>query len=554
MIVECDISELNRLIGRELTLERLEDVLFLLKAEIDRVQDDTLDIEINPDRQDMLSVEGIARAVRAFLRIQPGLIDYPVTTSDRKVIVRRGLSKIRPYIACSAVLGVGTSDELIKQYMRLQEALTTTHGRNRRKASIGLYVLDDIEFPVVYRPARPESIRFVPLGHDRVMDGTTILREHDKGIEFGHIIERHSKWPVLMDSQGAVLSLPPIINSNDLGRITPETRNIFVEVTGTHMPTVDQTLNIMTTALAERGGRIESVTTVHPDGTEYVRPDLTPQVRHLSTEEACALTGLELTDAEVAECFRRMGHGASVAASGQVEVRVPAYRMDIMHTVDLIEDMAMGYGFDRITPTMPSTMTAGRPRPVTRLKNKVRDLMVGLGYQEVLSYIMCSPEMMNDKMGRQAPLIETGNPKSREYSVLRNAILPVLIDFAAQNQHAEYPQKVYEVGDVVYPDKDAETRSRQVPSVAALTVANRVNVTGLITELGFVMRNLGLEGRFTLKAVTSPSFVHGRCAAVYVDGTEMGIVGEVAPEVLEAFGLARPAMGFELELPPDGRW
>ncbi len=554
MIVECSIQGLERLIGRKMSLEELENTLFLLKAEVERVEGDLIEVEINPDRQDMLSEEGIARAVRAFLGIAPGLPVFPVRKSGKQIIVQRGLEKIRRYIACGVVKGVEMSDALIKDYMRLQESLTATHGRNRRKASIGLYVYRDIKFPVVYRAERPDKIRFVPLGTETEMSGPEILQKHEKGIEYGHIIADYKRWPLLVDSAGRTLSLPPIINSNDLGRVTEDTHDIFVEVTGTHLLTVEQTLNIMVTSLAERGGRIGSVTITYPNGTVQETPNLRPQTMDLPLDDIRSLTGLDLTGEKIVEALQKICYGARLIGKKRVRVSIPAFRVDILHPVDVIEDVAIGYGFDRIEATMPSTMTAGRLRPITRLKNKCRDLMVGAGYQEILSYVMTSPEVLNTKMLRDRPIVRVGNPKSAEFSALRNSLLPILIDFAAANQHADYPQKVFEVGDVVIPDETKETRVHHESVVCGLVADTRINLTDLMKDIGFLLRGMDLDGRFRFKTRQDPSFIAGRCGTIVVDGAEVGYFGEVSPEVLTNFEMGRPVMAFELVLPEEGTW
>ncbi len=554
MIVECSVSELTKLIGKKLTAKQLEDTLFLLKAEVENRRGNEIEIEINPDRQDMLSTEGIARAVRAFLGIETGLPNFPVKKSGESVVVERGLEKIRPFISCAIVRGVEMSETLLVEYMHLQESLTSTHGRNRRKASIGLYVHDDIQYPVRYYPEKPTKIVFPPLGMEKAMDAPTILQVHEKGIEYGYIIESHSKWPLLADAAGQILSLPPIINSNNLGRLTTQTRNIFVEVTGTHLPTVDQALNIMVTSLAERGGTIESLTIEYPDETRIETPNLKPKTMQVNKADVVALTGLDLKDEEIVESLEKMCYAATVSAKGLIAVQIPKYRTDILHPVDVIEDIAIGYGFDRIEPTMPSTMTVGRLLPRTRLKNKARDLMVGTGYQEVMSYVLASPELMNTKMLKQNELVETGNPKSREYSVVRNSLLPILLDFLAQNQHVDFPQKVFEVGDVVRPLESAETRVDQIPCISAVSADVRVNLTDLMNEIAFLLRGMGLENRFAFKPAESSSFIPGRCAIIVVDGTDVGVFGEISPEVLERFQIGNPTVGFEVSLPADGTW
>ena len=554
MIVSVVVRQLLELVGRKLSCDEIEESLFLLKSEVERTDDETIAVEVNPDRQDLLSTEGIARALRAFLGISPGPVEYQVRRSGSKVIVSKGLEKIRPYIACGIARGVQVSDELIKEYMHLQELLTETHGRNRRKASIGLYVLDDICFPITYHLETPENIRFVPLGHETEMDGPTILRQHEKGILYGPIIADFKKWPLLSDSSGHILSLPPIINSSDLGRITDRTSNIFIEVTGTHLPTVNQALNIMITSLAERGAKLESVTVVYPDDRKMETPDLKPSKRVINTADVTKLTGIDLSDKEVAQCLHRMCYGARVVKPGTISVEAPAYRTDILHEVDVFEDVAIGYRFDRIEPTFPGTMTVGRLLPSTRLKGKVRDLMVGVKYQEVMSYVMTSPENLTSRVARNMPVVSTGNPKSREYSVLRNSLLPILLDFASKNQHADYPQRLFEIGDIVLPEANSETRSRQVPALCGLVVDSRVNLTDMMAELSFILRGVGLDGRFNFTSRVEPTFIEGRCGSVLVDSTPIGCFGEVSPTVLVNYALGRPVVAFELELPRSGSW
>ncbi len=474
--------------------------------------------------------------------------------SGKKVIVKPGLKKIRQYISCGIVKDVEINEQLLIEYMHLQEALTSTHGRNRRKASIGLYVYDDINFPVYYKVETPTKIEFAPLGHEEVMDGPTILETHEKGPIYGPIIEDNKKWPLLIDDKGGVLSLPPVINSNSLGRLTTETSNIFVEVTGTHLPTVDQALNIMIAALAERGGHVESLTTEYPDGIVVETPNLRPEKTTILTSKVNELTGLVLTDETIVDCLLRMGYGAKVKSKGKVSVEIPSYRTDILHSVDIIEDIAMGYGFDIIEPRIPSTHTSGKVLPLTRLKNKVRDLMVGIGFQEILSYIMASPDTMNLKMQRTSPLIQVENPKSRDYSILRDSLLPILIDFAAQNQHADYPQKIFEVGDVIEPNENAETRVDQNGAVAGLVIDNTVNITDLIASVGFLLRNLGLEGKFKMQSIEDDSFIKKRSARISIAGKKCGTIGEISPDVLQSFGITRPIVAFEIKLPRDLKW
>ncbi|MGM0687255.1 MAG: phenylalanine--tRNA ligase subunit beta, partial [Promethearchaeati archaeon] len=383
--------------------------------------------------------------------------------------------------------------------------------------------------------------------------GPTIIEQHEKGVEYGPIISDFEKWPLLLDADEKILSLPPIINSNDLGRISDDTTNVFVEVTGTHEPTVNQALNIMVTALAERRGEIQSVNVKYPNDKTISTPNLKPLEMKLSRDGVESLTGLQLNSKEIVSCLNRMGYDATTVEDG-LDVLVPAYRTDILHEVDLIEDVAIGYGFDRIIPTMPKTMTVGKLLPVRKLKNRVRDLMIGLGYQEVLSYVMSSPKVLNEKTLRNQELVKTGNPKSKDFSCLRNSLLPILLDFLSKNQHADYPQEIFEVGDIVIPNNDSETRTDQPPSVCGMQTNPEINLTKLLNHLGFLLRNLGLTNRFEFKAIEDDTFIEGRTGSILVDNDRIGILGEIHPEALEAFGIGTPVMAFELQIPRTGKW
>jgi len=545
MLVEVRISDLMELVGRRLSLEELEETLFLLKCELESVNGDVAAIEVNPDRPDMLSTEGVARALRGFLEIEMGAPRYRVRPSRWQVLVDPTVEEVRPYIACGIVRGVDLTSDLIAEYMQFQERLTSTFGRNRKKTSIGLYVLDLIKPPVYYRVMPPEEIRFAPLGFEEVMSAKRILREHPKGQEFGALLKGYNRYPVLTDSDEQVLSMPPIINSNDLGRVVESTRNIFVEVTGTHKLTTLQTLNIMITALADRGGCLESVEVVYQDGREKL-PDLSLHRRQVSLTYVNETIGYDFDGPTVARCLARMRMDC-VPRGDTLRVAIPAYRVDILHDIDIVEDVAIGYGFNRIEPTLPQTMTVGGELPTTTLRRTIRDLMVGLGYQEVWSYVLTNTVVLFDKMKRpRGKIVEVANPKSLEYHVARDRLLPGLLSFLGENTAQELPQRVFELGDVVLVDRKAETLTRTVPHLAAATVNSRVDLTILKAEVLSLLNNLGLNA--TVEPTKDPSFIEGRVGRIIIEGRRCGVVGEIHPEVLTNFGIEAPCVAFEFEI------
>ncbi|MFX0168077.1 MAG: phenylalanine--tRNA ligase subunit beta [Candidatus Hodarchaeota archaeon] len=548
MNVDVRLSDLLQLIGKDLSPDTLEEQLFLLKCEIDQIVNNIATIEVNPDRVDMLSTEGIARALRGFLNIDLGAPSYPVKKTKWQAIVDSSVEKIRPYLACAIVRNIKLDDELIAELMQLQERLTGTFGRNRKRASIGLYALDLITPPIQYKTAPPNQIRFTPLEHDQVMTAKQILREHPKGQEFGPIIQRYPQYPVLIDAKNQVLSLPPIINSNDLGRVVETTANLFVEVTGTHKLTTLQSLNIMIAALADRGGALADVEVVYPNYSERL-PDLSLQQREVSLDYIRRMIGYDFDKATVQQALARMRINSTVQAN-VVKVRIPAYRVDILHDVDIVEDIAIGYGFDRIEPTMPKTMTVGEELPQSRFLRIIRDLMIGLGYQEIRNYALTNKRVLFEQMNLPAKgAVEVANPKSMEYHLVRNSLLPGILDFLSENTAQELPHRVFEAGDVVLIDSKAETCTRTVLHLAAATVSSRVDITSLKAELMTLLTNLGLVGKVT--STTHPSFIDGRVGSLFVERKKIGYLGEVHPVVLHNFGIEAPCVAFELNVLED---
>jgi phenylalanyl-tRNA synthetase beta chain len=261
------------------------------------------------------------------------------------------------------------------------------------------------------------------------------------------------------------------------------------------------------------------------------------------------MIGYDFDDTTVTEALSRMRINSSVQAN-IVDVGIPAYRVDILHDVDIVEDIAIGYGYDRIEPTLPTTMTVGHELPLSRLRRTIRDLMVGLGYQEIRNYVLTNTRVLFEQMNLPAKgAVEIENPKSMEYHLVRNSLLPGILDFLSENTAQELPHRVFEVGDVVVLDKKAETCTQTIPYLSAATVNSRVDITALKAELMTFLGNLGLNG--TVKSTTHGSFIDGRVAGVHVERKRIGYLGEIHPMVLQNFGIEAPCVVFELKILED---
>jgi phenylalanyl-tRNA synthetase beta chain len=441
------------------------------------------------------------------------------------------------------------SDSTIRGLVQLQEKLDQTYGRNRRRSSIGFYDFDLITPPLRYAAVKPDSVRFVPLEGTDELTLNEILQIHPKGIEYGDIVKGFEKMPIILDAKGKVLSFPPIINSNDLGRVTPDTRNILIEITGTSEETVSSALTIITTSLADRGGEIYSARVHYPYGKRrtVTTPNLSERIIRIRTDAVRNLIGLDLTKAEIVKFLRRARFDVSKATASQLTVRIPCYRLDIMHPVDVMEDVAIAYGLNNFKPRWPPEQTLGGLTPSEKYSDKVRELMIGLGFQEVLGFMMTNPEKLYAKMNRQAGRpVEVANPKVNTMTCLRSWLLPGLLEFLSNNTHVEYPQKLFEVGDYVDWDEASPSRTRDVRELACVSAHSKANFTEMKSNLEPLMANLGFD--FVVEPIEHPSFLPGRIGKVQISNEEVGIIGEVHPQVLENWKIQNPVAAMELEV------
>ena len=523
-----DIEELSGL-DKETVIKRIP----MMGCDIERIEEDHVDIEFFPNRPDLYSPEGVSRAIRGFLEIETGSRDYSVTSSGVSITKDPGLSKIRPYLACAVVRGMKFNSRSIESLMALQESLHWAVGRNRKKVSIGVHDLAKIKPPFRYIAQDPD-FRFIPLDFTDPMTMKEILTRHPKGIKFAKILENFEKYPLILDSKDNVLSFPPVINC-ELTRVTEDTTDLFIEVTGLD-PVVSVALNIVVASLAERGGKIESVII---DGKTRT-PQLTPAIMKLKNSEVKEHLGFSLTDDEIVKCLQKMRYGA-IASKNYIEVSVPAYRSDILHNCDLIEDIAIGFGFEKIKPELPGTLTTGKAHPISKLKDSIREIMVGLGYFEVMPFTLTSERVQFDIMRREKTegITNIMYPISEDHTIVRPTILPNLLDILSINKHRELPQRIFEVGEVVL---DCMTRQR----FGAVAIYPQANFTEVQAAVDAVMR----ERRMVYEVVDSkdPAFLEGRRADIMQNGSIVGVFGEIHPEVISNFGLEHPIIGFEMEL------
>ncbi len=537
-VIKLSYRDLVGLIGQDISQDELLEMLPMMGSDIDSVEGDIMNIEFFPNRPDLYSVEGVARAVRGFMGIETGLAQYTVKRTNNVLKVDPSVREIRPFIVAGIVRNVSMTGELIASLMEAQEKLHLTLGRKRKKVAIGVHDMAHLKFPFVYRAVEPTKMRFAPLGYTMEMNMSEILERHEKGVEYAWTLDGKPRYPVIQDADGKVLSFPPIINGN-ITTVTEKTTDLFLDLTGTDMNTLRTALNIIATLLAERGGSIETVKVIYPD-REHILPDLEPRSRKLAAAEVNALLGTDYSAEQIAEHLAKMRFGAKVSG-GEITVQVPGYRNDILHSVDLMEDIAISAGYGQITSRMPHSLTFGTERPVEVVSNTARRLMVGHGYLEVKSIsLSCENEQFGMMLRPEDPnLVKIQNPIAEYLTCMRVALVPSMMAFLRANKHRDLPQNIFEAGSVV-------SGTETVRHLAALSMHSKASFTEMKSLVQTVLRDMNIK--IALGQCNDPAYIPGRAAEILVAGKSIGSFGEYHPQVLENFGLGYPVAGLEIVL------
>jgi phenylalanyl-tRNA synthetase beta chain len=536
----------SKFVGRNLTVEKMVEWLPWIGFDLKEAGSDYVKVEFNPNRVDLCSYSGVARAFKGLMGWETGLPEYKVQDGKIRLTITKAVGKVRPFMLAAVVRNIKLDDDAVIDLMEMQEDLHWGIGRDRKKASIGVHNLDTVNPPFTFTAVEPDEAKFVPLDTAEEMTLKEILEKHDKGIAFRHLVDSAPKCPLLVDKEGKVLSMPPIING-ELTRLTSKTTNLFLDVTGTDYAAVERSLSILATALSDMGGTLERVHVKYPDRT-VVSPSLAPEKMRLRVDYANELLGLKLSEAQVIESLRKCRLGAEAVGRGVVEATIPAYRIDMLHEVDLVEEVAVGYGYYRLKPTIPERLTIGEQHPVHRAAGNVRQIMIGLGFTEVMNFTLTNEVVHYEKMRLKASeTIKLANPVSSEYTILRQSLMPNLMKNLADNKHESFPQRLFEVSDVGYINQRAETKVERRLHVAGVSSHSTANFTEVKSTVEAMLHNMGLKA-WEIKPVKHASFLEGRAAAILIKRKEIGILGEIHPEVLNNFELENPTSAFELDV------
>lgn len=549
-------KDFEHLTGMSFPLHDLEQHLQLVKGELKGYEagTDELKIELSDsNRPDLWCCEGIARQIKG--KLTSAWRDYGFFYSDGcdkrgEIIVSGAMNRIRPFVGGFIATGVTVDEEMLVQMIQTQEKISEIFGSKRRRISIGMYNLARITFPVHYKAVGPEDIRFTPLGFDEEMTLQEILEKHPKGQAYGDILKGMREYPVLIDSRGSVLSFPPVINSREVGEVKAGDSELFVEVTGTDIRLVLLVLNILSVNLYDRGALIDMVDVRYPYDTEFGREISIPCdfAEHISinVNDAERVIGEKLKAEDISNLLD--SYGLWVKRDGDMlHVTPPPYRDDIMHPVDLCEDIAISRGYGSFRPVMPSRMTVGALSEKEKFSDRIRGYMVGAGFQEIISNILTSREDNLYKMGLgEERVIEVDNIMSLSYSVLRHWILPSLLRAESASSESFYPHRIFEAGEVAVFDETRNLSSRTVVKCAALISHHTANFSEIHSILETLMYYLQMD--YKLVPGDHPSFIQGRMGWIHAGGDVIGMIGEIHPKVLTEWEIHSPCSACEIDI------
>ena len=566
--VEVDPEELRRLTGHaEKDDDALKQDLFSLGLEFEgETEDGEFELEFAPDRLDRLSVEGIARSLRYQYGDARGVSVPSTNAADWTFVVDEDVPDERPYVTGAIVRGVDLDERGLQSLIQLQEKLHATMGRGREKGAIGIHDLsmlkgapgagEGADSPsITYTGIGPDGDTFVPLDADAEMTPAEVLADHPIGDKYAPIIADYDRYPAIYDDIG-LFSFPPVINGRRT-EVTTGSRELLVEMTGTDQWTIDHMCNIVCYALAARGAQVERVEVEYPDRT-LSRPDFETDEKRVAHDRIETMLGISLPPEDVVDLLERSGFDGTTTEVGDDElaydVTVPPYRVDVLHPLDIIDDIGRAYGFNDLEPRYPDVSTVGGRHERSRLEDAVRETLVGLGFEDLLNFHLISATENFDRLrldptagvvGRGPPATIT-EPYSEDYMMVRTWALPSLLMVLENNTHRSYPQDLAEIGLAARVDEAESTGVAEWRTVAGVLARHDVSYEDAKARLSALCR--AFDADLETPPTDHPSFIDGRAAAVVIDGEAVGVIGEVHPEVVVGHDLELPVAGFEFRL------
>ena len=561
---------LRKMTGVEATDEKLKEDLFNLGLEFDGEDEDgNFQLEFAPDRLDRLSTEGIARSLRYYYGQDRGVFIPPLNPPTWTIFLHHPILHKRPYVTGAIVRGIKLDDSILKSLIQLQEKLHDTIGRGRAKGSIGIHDLSMIKTTetsdgmssISYRGTIPSEPSFVPLVLNEELTPEQVLESHPTGKKYTKLVDGNQQFPAFFDDLG-LFSLPPIINSART-EVTIDSRDLLIEMTGTDQWTIDRMLNIICYALEAHGATLEEINIQTPDVTVR-KPDFSIDTKNVDHARIEQVLGTRFSPNDVIDLLERSGLGGKTIVppyrgeispqESQYRVTIPPYRVDVLHPLDIIDDIGRTYGFHKLKPRYPAVATIGGRTANSSLERAIRQVLIGSGFEDLLNFNLTNKTENFSKMklkdgieayGYHDP-VEILEPYSAEYTIVRTWILPSLLMVLENNTHRAYPQNLIEIGFTAKVDPLKDTRVGENYAIAATIAHSQASYEESKSKLQVLCQRF--NKRLETLPISHPTFIEGRTASIVIDGDPKGILGEIHPEVLNLHGIELPVSAFELSL------
>jgi phenylalanyl-tRNA synthetase beta chain len=540
-VVNIKFERLKKLIP-DVKMDKVIDMLPFVALDIEGVDKDIVRVEYNPNRPDLSSDYGVARALRGLLEIETGMPKFKLAgKSGLSVTVEATVRKIRPYVIAFVAKNGRLDDETLKQLIMMQEDLHNGVGRKRKKASIGIHNFDVIKFPVTYKTVKGDH-SFRPLDEPSELSINQILKDLEIGKQYGQILSAFDSYPLIVDRTGLVLSLPPIINGQAT-KVNDKCRNLFVEVTATDQKSAEDLLAILAITLYEAGFEIKTVS-IDSGKRKIETPQMKARVISADMGYVDSILGLALDAKQIITCLKKSRLDAKAVAN-KIVCTIPRYRIDISDPIDISEEVAIGYGIYNLEPKFPNSLTTGKKNSLSIYLNAIRETLIGLGMIESLSFLLTSKDVQYKAFGiLSKDELSVEGSKSTEHEILPNSLVPLLLQSLSYNIHEQYPQELFEIGKTFVKSYSTIEERWSIGAVVAHADASYSNVKSRMQAL---LRSCFGKEAITI-ASTNHMFMEGRCAEVIFDNKPIGVLGEIVPNAVENFRLRVPVAAFEINL------
>ncbi|XP_026519930.1 phenylalanine--tRNA ligase beta subunit [Pseudonaja textilis] len=523
-------------------------------------------IDVPANRYDLLCLEGLVRGLQIFkerIRAPRYKKITPPNGEIQRLTISEETAQIRPYAVAAVLRNITFVKDRYDSFIDLQEKLHQNICRKRSLVAIGSHDLDTISGPFIYTAKPPPEIKFKPLNQDKEYSAPEIMEMYrtDSHLRhYLHIIENESLYPVIYDSNGIVLSMPPIINGEH-SKISLNTRNVFIECTATDLTKAKIVLDILVTMFSEYCNKpftVEAVEVTYPNGKSYIFPELPYRREKIKPEIINKKIGISETPSSLAKLLTRMCLKSHVIGNGNnIEVEIPPTRADIIHACDIIEDAAIAYGYNNIQMTIPKTYTIANQFPLNKLTDLLRQDLAAAGFTEALTFALCSQEDIASKLGidiSATKAVHIANPKTAEFQVARTTLLPGLLKTITANKKMPLPLKLFEISDIVVKDSTMDVGAKNHRHLCAIYYNRNPGFEIIHGLLDRIMQLLEVppskENGYYIKAAEDSAFFPGRCAEIFAKGQSIGNLGVLHPDVVTKFELTMPCSALEITIEP----